>query len=240
MSFVADAVGKVGDVIGGVMDSIADNPAMGFVSAVGTMFGAPTFAIEDAAAGAAAEATAVAADSFSFVSAADVLPSTWAEFGATSNTLADIVSANSTMLGASATDLAGLTAATDAVVGSTALSSIAPAGVGMWETVTTVAKTAADVAKGAKTAMNVVQLVNNTTQERTLVPANAPVPTGWAIDSRYGVDLSQPKFNYDPATGQNMQIVPDTSSQSTTSSSASISPLWIVMGIALVYLAGKH
>lgn len=61
--------------------------------------------------------------------------------------------------------------------------------------------TAVDALNTGKNIMQTMQIVNQATGQRSVVPANAAVPAGWAVDSRWSPQIAQSTFKYDPATG---------------------------------------
>jgi hypothetical protein len=72
-------------------------------------------------------------------------------------------------------------------------------------------ETAMEVARGVKTAVNTIQLVNKATGARSIVPKNSPVPPGYTVDVNWSPNLGDTvgKLNYDPASGALVLQSPD-------------------------------
>jgi hypothetical protein len=162
--------------------------------AVAAYFGMPYLA-EGAV---AAEGTAVAAAASG---AGEVSASTWAAFGTEASTASLYSGATASAVNTGVAEYAAAAAAGTATGASTAfsllpVSSLGPAvSAGFLET-------ALEVAKGVKKAVDTVQIVNQATQQKSIVPRNAPIPAGWAVDGRWSPSLGDTgKFVYDPATG---------------------------------------
>lgn len=206
---IAKAVSRVAKsaakVVGNVVSAIKENPLKAAALVAAAYFAGPSFAIGDAAAAESAAATAASVDTF-----ATVAPETLAAFGPTSgSTLGFFNSASAAAVNTSVADYAAAAAAGTSTGAAAAFTSALP----LASTAAPIASagfldTALSVAKGVKKAVDTIQIVNAATMQKSLVPANAPIPAGWAVDARWNPSLGDTgtKFTYDPATGALMQL----------------------------------
>jgi hypothetical protein len=153
-------------------------------------------------ASASAFSESAAVDAWATVSAESVVsPSTWAAFGTEASTAGLYSGATAAAVNTTVADYASAAAIGESTGAATAfsylpVSSMGPAvSAGFLET-------ALEVAKGVKKAVDTVQIVNQVTKQKSIVPRNAPIPAGWAVDGRWSPSLGDTgKFVYDPATG---------------------------------------
>ena len=256
MSFVADFIGgaveAVGDVVdsvasavGGVVDSIGNNPIAAIAAAA--------LAIYTAGASLAAEGVVAAADAAAYVTASEaaatystfegfatvaaesvVSPSTWAAFGTEASTAGMYSSATAAAVNTTVADYAAAAVAGEATGAATAftylpVSSLGPAvSAGFLES-------ALEVAKGVKKAVDTVRIVNTATQQQSIVPRNAPVPVGWAVDAGWSPSLGDTgaKYSYDPATGALMlQSSTSPDAAAVVPAAGTVSPVLVLAALA--------
>lgn len=155
----------------------------------------------------AAEGAVAAADAVAYASAADLGAQAFAAVDAfapiASSTLDIYTGATAAAVTTSVADYTAAAVAGTATGAATAFTAIPLSSMGASVASAGFLETALATAKEVKKAVDVIQIVNTATQQKSTVPRNAPVPPGWAIDARWSPTLgdSGAKFVYDPATG---------------------------------------
>lgn len=209
MSFVADFIGGAVEAVGNVVDSVAS--AVGnVVDSIGSnplaAVAAAALAFATSGASLAAEGVVAAGDAAAYVAAADTagaVMSVDAFAPVASSTLDIYTGATAAAVNTSVADYAAAAVAGTETGAATAFTSIPLQSLGVSVATPGFLETALEVAKGAKKAVDVIQIVNASTRQKSMVPRNAPVPAGWAVDSRWSPSLGDTggKFVYDPGSG---------------------------------------
>lgn len=205
--------------------------------AVAAYFAGPAAFAAEAGSVAAAEAAATYStfEGFATVAAESVVsPSTWAAFGTEASTAGMYANATAAAVNTTVADYAAAAVAGEATGAATAfsylpVSSLGPAvSAGFLES-------ALEVAKGVKKAVDTVRIVNTATQQQSIVPRNAPVPVGWAVDAGWSPSLgdSGAKYSYDPATGALMlQSSTSPEAAAVVPAAGTVSPVLVLAALA--------
>lgn len=195
---IKKVVKKVGTAIKNTVKGILSNP--------GKALAALALAWATTGASLAADGVVAAADAVAYASAGEAATAFAAvdAFAPVAATTLDIYTgATAAAVGTSVAEYTAAAVAGSATGAATAFTAIPLSSMGASVASAGFLETALATAKEVKKAVDVIQIVNTATKQKSTVPRNAPVPAGWAIDGRWSPSIGDAggKFVYDPATG---------------------------------------
>lgn len=190
-----------------------------------------------AADAAATYGTFEAVGSAAAAEAAGVSAGTWASFGQAASTADLYGAAVASAVNTSVADYAAAAALGESAGAATAFSMLPVSSLGPAASAGFL-ESALSIAKEAKSAMDVIRVVNTATKQQSVVPRNAPIPAGWAVDARWSPSLGDGlKYSYDPATGGLMlQKTTTTGAESGVMPASGNVPPWVGLAVAVAAL----